>query len=435
MAFLPHWPKQTKLQSSIILGTERVLSALNLLGDPHKCLPPVIHVAGTNGKGSTVAYVTNTLTVAGYRVHVNTSPHLIEFNERIVLAGNQISDAMLFQVMEEVRIIAEKHSIYLTMFEAQTVGAFIAYANVPADFLVLEVGMGGRSDATNVFDEVMISIITSISFDHEQFLGNTLPAIAFEKAGIIKPHCPCVIGKQSSDEVYSLLEAYSESMESKTLMYGTGWQCQKTENSILFQSELMTHEFPLPSLIGDHQVDNAGNAIAAIALMKKEYGLSISVKNIIQGLLTTKWPARMELVTSPIIRNSLPNTWKVYLDGAHNNGGAEVLANWAKQQQDPVYLVLGMTKGKDIKGFLSILKPYIRCVCGVCVRHELNSQRGEVVRQMAEELGMSAAAFDYLPSALSWITNVESGENINILICGSLYLAGDIKRIENGLLV
>ena len=438
MVFLPHWPKSTKLSQAIILGTERVLNALEFFGNPQHRLPPVIHVSGTNGKGSTVSYIANILRTAGHKTHVYTSPHLVDYNERIVINDRQISDAHLFDIMEECRIMVEKHSLMLTWFEAATVAAINAFSRASADFLVLEVGMGGRSDATNVIDNPYLSIITSISFDHREFLGDTLPAIAFEKAGIIKPNCPCVIGKQTDENVYKLLEAYADSMHSTLLGYGGGgWLCRKIDNGLMqFESKYLTTELPVPSLIGDHQIDNAGNAVAALTLAKHVHKLDISVEQISNGLITTRWPARMERVLSKFVTDNIPQSWEVYLDGAHNDGGALALSEWAKQNSSfPIYLILGMTKGKDVLSFLSILKPHVKFVCGICVHRELNSERGEAISAVADLLTIPTKAFDYLPRALQWITQNEQHPQVKILICGSLYLASDIKRMESGILV
>ena len=437
MVFLPHWPKQTKLNTQIILGTERVERALKYLGDPHLRVPPVIYVAGTNGKGSTVSYMVRILEESGYRVHSFTSPHLIDFNERIVLSGQKISDDHLFSIMEECRIMVETHSVLLTLFEATTVAAFLAFANTPADFLVLEIGMGGRSDATNVIANPFLSIVTSISFDHQEFLGDTLPAIAFEKAGIIKPHAPCVVGRQSSEEVVALLDAYATTMESPKMIYGKNWSCERSgEDKLSFFADGRSLDFPLPSLLGEHQIENAGNAIAGSLLLNSVHGVGISNDQIAAALKSTYWPARLELITSNVVRRDMPDGWNLYLDGAHNTGGAIALAQWAKQNAEvPLYLVLGMTKGKNVEEFLAVLKPHVTFVCGVCVQRELHAQRGVVISSYAKGLGIPTEAFDYLPSALDYIAEHESRDRVNILICGSLYLASDIKRMEQGVLL
>ena len=447
MIFVPHWPKTFGKKIQIDLKLDRMMEVLNRLENPHLKIPPVIHVAGTNGKGSTVSYVRNILQKAGYKVHAYTSPHLIHFNERIVLNGEQISDNYLFEIMERTRIAAESKPILsdgnigLTLFEATTAASFIAFSEVPADFLIMEVGMGGRLDATNVITNTILSIITPVDIDHSEFLGDTIEKIAHEKAGIMRSGVPCIIVKQKKDGS-NVLAYHAKLLKAPVLRFGEEFICEDASNKEDFLlshlkdgKKIDSQVYPKPKLIGDHQIENVSGAIAAIEVLNSRGHCEVYYEDICNGITETYWPARIEPIKKGKIVEMLPNkNWELFLDGAHNTHGAGALARWAeKRKEKPLYIIFGTTKGKDVTEYLKILKPHVRFVCGICVNHETNAQRGTVISEIASSLDIPTKAFDFLPNAIKYITEIESDDTI-ILICGSLYLAGDVMKINENMI-
>ncbi|WP_339048773.1 folylpolyglutamate synthase/dihydrofolate synthase family protein [Candidatus Mesenet endosymbiont of Phosphuga atrata] len=426
---MPHWPKPLGFRPQDF-GLDRISNLLNRLGNPEKKLPPVIHVAGTNGKGSTIAFINFIMKAAGYKVHAYTSPHLINFNERITVAGKHIADRELYNVLEECRIAAE--GIPITFFEGTTAAAFLAFSRVKADILLIEVGMGGRLDATNVIDNPLLTIITSISLEHTEYLGPTVEIIAGEKAGIIKPNVTCVIAPQQ-DSVMRMLEFYASKNKSPLYRGGYEWICKQHDNHTMsFNSSVQSLKLPLPSLQGAHQIINAGNAIAACSILSGKYNYNIDYEHIASGIKKTYWPARLEHVKSGQLIDMLPNGWKLFIDGAHNPAGAQVLSEWiADNFKKGVYIILGVTKDKDIEGFLRYIKPHAKLLCAVCVKSEPRSQNAKFVKEKAVAAGINAIACDSLSDAISKILNEATCSEIkNIIICGSLFLAADFM-LEN----
>ncbi len=364
---------------------------------------------------------------AGIRAHVYTSPHLVEFNERIVLSGEQISDAYLDEILAECE--AASSGIQTTFFEATTAAAFLAFSKVEADITLVEVGMGGRLDATNVVEPIM-SIITSISLDHTSSLGTTVELIAGEKSGIIKRGTSCVVAPQETESIMRTIEYYA--MRDQALLYrgGIEWSCKKSSGRMLFSTGEASYEFPLPSLPGDHQVINAGNAIAACSILSGKFGYKIDYEDIVGGLTNTRWPARLERITSGFIPKLLPKGWRLFLDGAHNPAGAQVLSDWIEQSTSGgLYLIVGMTRGKDSKTFLSCLKKHIKFLCAVCVKSEPRAQLAEELAQDAAELGIPSSAESDIQSSIRKILSIgDSGPEPTILVCGSLFLAGDLLK-------
>lgn len=417
---MPHWPKPLgKRPRSYNLNN--ITELLERLGNPHKKISPVIHVAGTNGKGSTIAFIKQILNESGYKVHVYTSPHLIYFNERIVLADKLISNSYLHSILEECRAIADDMEI--TFFEGTTAGAFLAFSKIDADITLIETGMGGRLDATNIVENSLLNIITPISLDHQEFLGNSLELIAAEKAGIIKSNSSCIIAKQE-DEVRRVLEKRAIEKRSSVYRQGFEWNCMRENANMIFESRGEIIELPLPSLRGNHQITNAGTAIAAITILAKKYNYKISYEDIVRGIKNTYWPARLEKITTGKLANLLP--LEIFLDGAHNIAGAEAILEWAKEQNKDIYCIIGMTKERDSQAFLKILKPIIKFLCCTCVKSEPRSQTAESLYFAATEVGIPAKACDSLTSALQQIGNL-SQKGI-VLICGSLFLAGDVLK-------
>ncbi|NSM56202.1 bifunctional folylpolyglutamate synthase/dihydrofolate synthase [Wolbachia endosymbiont of Atemnus politus] len=431
MIYMPHWPKPLGSRPKDF-SLERVKSFLSKLGSPEKKMPPIIHIAGTNGKGSTLSFVRCVMQAAGYKVHAYTSPHLVNFNERIVVAGSYIDDDELYSLLEEYRTVVADQPI--TLFEATTVVAFLAFSRHKADVTLIEVGMGGRLDATNVIDNPILTIVTSIAFDHMEYLGPTVEIIAGEKAGIMKPNVPCVIAPQEKS-IMSTLEFHA--INKKSLLYRGGfeWNCSKQDSRMVFQSAIQSIKFPLPSLKGDHQIINAGNAIAACSILSGKCGFDIGEEDIASGLQHTYWPARLELIKEGNLISLLPKDWQLFLDGAHNNDGAKVLSEWVKDNfAEGIYIIFGVTRNRNVEEFLEHLKPYIRLLCAVCVKSEPKATNTELIRKGANNIGISTIECESISDAiLNHILKTPIQNVKTILICGSLFLARDFA-IENRLL-
>ncbi|QXK92009.1 bifunctional folylpolyglutamate synthase/dihydrofolate synthase [Neoehrlichia mikurensis] len=424
MVHMPHWPKPLGFRPSDLL-LDRMIQILNNLGNPEKKLPPVIHVAGTNGKGSTIAFINSILRAAGLKVHVYTSPHLVDFNERIILNGEKICDGYLHEILEECREASK--DIPLTFFEGTTTAALLAFSRVDADIVLIETGMGGRLDATNVVYPI-VTIITSISLEHIESLGETLELIAIEKAGIMKHNTTCVIAPQESESVMTVLEKCA--IKKKSIIYrgGIDWCCNKSDNMMVFSNNIETSSFPMPGLLGDHQIINAGNAISTCSILSGKFNYKIDYDDITQGLSEVYWPARLEKIKKGVLFDMLPKLWSLFLDGAHNPAGAKVLSNWMKQQNnDEIYVICGMTRDKDTIAFLGYLKPFTKHLCSVCVKYEPRAQTAQEILQAALYLNMSVSTHDTLRSAVGKILSIgNQNSSVIILICGSLFLAGDV---------
>ena len=333
MVYLPHWPIPSSLGRREINYEsvfERMEFALKKLGNPHQKLPPVIHVAGTNGKGSTAALIAQIFSCAGYKTHIYTSPHLHDCNERIVLAGEKISDDFLFEIMEETRIAAacDKDSPPLTFMESFTIGAFLAFSKVPADVLIIECGLGGRIDASNILEEKLACVITPISFDHTEYLGNYLQRIALEKAMIMRPQSPLIVASQPN-EAREIIEILARDQNIQTYFYDKNFSVVMAEESGEFDLEFcgkIIENLPKPSLLGSHQYINFATAIATILAIGEKF--KIDEDHIRQAIATVKWPSRLEKVENnlnKILKNPKSEIW---IDGAHNEAGAFALARW-----------------------------------------------------------------------------------------------------------
>lgn len=429
MVKLPHWPiPYFSLPANLSL--ERMNELMKCMGNPHRLLPPTIHVAGTNGKGSTIAFLKSILQSAGYKVHTYTSPHIIRYNERICLAGQEIDDDSLFRSIEYARLAAD--GMALTFFEGTTAAAFHAFANHEADVLLLETGMGGEFDATNIITNPIATIITSIDYDHMEYLGPNLKDIARAKSGIMKQGSPCIISLQYQEP----LEALLESAISKRIGVFTGgvdWNVKELSESFLFIDDQGETEFPMPSLLGHHQVVNAGAAIACLQCLE---GFKIRYRDIIQGITEAKWMGRLHKI-SPPISLKLPLSWELWIDGAHNVGGAAALANnldlWKGKK---VVLINGRTKDRDIEGFLAPFLGKVESISCVNVMSEPKSEDPEKISEIAHDLGFKdVLCFDNISDAIMYYVNCakEGGditlkESVVILIAGSLYLFADIMK-------
>lgn len=404
----------------IDLTLARVDRLLAELGNPERSIPPVIHIAGTNGKGSTQAMIRAGLEAGGDRVHAYTSPHLARFHERIRLAGELISEPALTALLDEcVRVNGPDE---ITFFEITTCAAFLAFARTPADWTLLEVGLGGRLDATNVVEKPRLTIITPVSIDHQQFLGETLAEIAGEKAGIIKRGVPVIVGPQS-DEALAVIEAKATRMGAPILAFGQHWNAFEDRGRLVYQDENGLLDLPLPNLPGPHQIQNAGAAIAALrALGRDETACEAAVTRAI-------WPARMQRLRHGPLVNAAPKV-ELWLDGGHNPAGGEaVAATLAQMPRRETHLICGMLNTKDVTGYMVPLAPHVTRLHAVSIPGEKNTLPAEVTRDAARAAGMEAVEAGSVSEALARIA--ATSPEARVLICGSLYLAGTVLR-ENG---
>ncbi|SMH55444.1 bifunctional folylpolyglutamate synthase/dihydrofolate synthase [Azospirillum agricola] len=422
----------------IDLSLDRVHRLLAALGHPERRLPPVVHVAGTNGKGSTVAFLRAMLEAAGYRVHVYTSPHLVRFHERIRLAGALIDDDHLASLLEECERANAGGPI--TFFEVTTVAAFLAFSRVPADVVLLETGLGGRLDATNVVDRPAVTAITRISYDHRQFLGNSLMEIASEKAGIFKPGVPVVLAVQPAADALKALSLRAGAIGAPI----QEWSATPQPGGFRFESAKRRVDLPMPGLPGAHQIGNAGLALACLDHLP----LAVDDAAVIRGLAAVEWPARLQRLRRGPLVEALPVDWELWLDGGHNDSAGEVLArqavDWAAapdasgdssgaagEAPRPLLLIYGMLASKDPYEFLAPLAPFAHAMRTVAIPGEEASLTAEESAEAGRTCGIQdTAAAAGVAEALASLTEGRDGP-ARVLICGSLYLAGAVLA-ENG---
>ncbi len=410
----------------IDLTLGRIETLLARLGNPESRLPPVIHVAGTNGKGSVIAALRAMLEAAGLRVHVYTSPHLVRFNERIRLAGKIIEDDHLSAVLEECESVNDGDPI--TYFEITTAAAFLAFARTPGDVVLLETGLGGRLDATNVIDKPALTIITPVSMDHQQYLGDTLIEIIGEKVGIVKPGVLCLAAKQERKEekkFCKLVEAAGAALS----IEGKDWHVRKTADGMVFESirdgVKRAREFPRPSLAGAHQLRNAGLAIAALDNLE---GFKVPDSAIALGLKSIEWPARLQRLNSGPLVDMLPDGWELWLDGGHNTAAAKTIVGHARSWRDkPLHMIFGMLNSKEPSDFLRQLEGRLGQFRGLAIPGEQNSLSAQDVTNAALSWRMEAAPADSVAAALEDIVK-QQPDPARVLIAGSLYLAGTVLQ-------
>ena len=405
----------------IDLTLDRVLRLLAALDHPERRLPPVIHLAGTNGKGSTLAMIRAGLEGAGKSAHAYTSPHLVRFHERIRVAGKLIEEPVLSALLLECETVNQ--AIPITYFEITTCAAFLAFARTAADFTLLEVGLGGRLDATNVIDKPRLSIITPVSFDHPQYLGNTVAEIAFEKAGILKRGVTCIVGPQP-DDALDVIEKQAQRVGAPLLVHGQHWHVGTEHGRLVFQDETGLLDLPLPNLIGAHQVQNAGAAIAALRF------LGFGEDACRAAVTRAEWPARMQRLRSGPLVAAAPDA-EIWLDGGHNAACGQALAeSLLDLPKRPLHMICGMLNTKDIGGYLAPLAPLVKSFYGVGIPNEINTLPAEKTVFEAVRAGMQQAEVaDSVLAATSAIAAIEP--KARIMICGSLYLAGQVLR-DNG---
>ena len=404
----------------IDLTLDRMWRCLNAVGDPHLRVPPVIHVAGTNGKGSTQAMIRAGIEAAGQSAHAYTSPHLARFHERIRVAGEIISEDRLSAYLDEVYAANGGGSI--TYFEITTVAAFLAFAREKADWTLLEVGLGGRHDATNVIAEPALTIITKIDLDHQQFLGNTIPEIAFQKAGIIKRNVPVVVGPQH-DAALEVIEKEAQRFGAPVLAYGQHWHVGQENGRMVYQDERGLLDLPLPNLRGPHQVGNAGMAIAAL----RHLGFDEAA---CEGAVTSAyWPARMQrLREGPLVDRA--KRAELWLDGGHNPAAGKALAETLEGlPKRPTHMICGMLSTKAVVGYLRPLAAHAETLHAVAIPGEAATLSAEDTAAATSDVGLETHVAASVSEALDAI--LSHTPDARVLICGSLYLAGAILR-ENG---
>jgi dihydrofolate synthase/folylpolyglutamate synthase len=412
----------------IDLDLGRMWRILARLGDPHKRLPPVIHVAGTNGKGSTIAYLRHIMEAASLRVQAYTSPHLVRFHERIRICGSLIDEEELAELLEECEAVNGAEPI--TFFEITTAAAFLAFSRASADYLLLEVGLGGRLDATNVIERPAACIITAIDYDHQQYLGDTLSLIAREKAGILKRGCPAVVGLEP-DEARAEIERVAARVGVPLAIAGQDWQSFEQHGRLVFQDENGLLDLPLPQLRGRHQIDNAGNALAAIRLLGDP---RIAEPHIAAGLRSAIWPARMQRLGPGRLLALVAADSELWLDGGHNPSAAKVLAQAFSELNErhsrPLVLIWGMLNTKDVAGFIACFQGVAGRVIALRIAGEENAVEAEELATAARRHGLPAETAASLETALAQAALVVPAPRI--LICGSLYLAGRVLAANEG---
>jgi dihydrofolate synthase / folylpolyglutamate synthase len=413
----------------IDLKLERTLALLEQLGSPHKKLPPVIHVAGTNGKGSTIAFMRAMLEASGKKVHVYTSPHLVEFNERIRLAGSLVSEAQLLDAFE--RCEATNAGAPITVFEMTTVAAFLLFSEVPADVLLLEVGLGGRYDATNVVDAPLATVITPISIDHREYLGETIDKIAYEKAGIIKRGVTTIIAAQTH-QARDVIEAEAARLGSPLVFDGQDFSCFEEHGRLIYQDEHGLLDLPLPKLLGRHQY---GNAATAIATLRTVYGDDFLPSAIETGLLKVEWPARMQRLTHGALAKLAPAGSELWLDGGHNAAGGQALADLLGEMEEktsrPLILIVGMLAHKEISAFLKLFTGIAQEIYPVDNFNQPTSCPADELAIIARNMGLNAAIAGNIHEIMRFLAARHWSIPPRILICGSLYLAGEILKINH----
>jgi dihydrofolate synthase/folylpolyglutamate synthase len=418
----------------IDLSLDRLQHLLAALDHPEKKLPPIIHVAGTNGKGSTIAFLRAILEAAGKRVHTYTSPHLVRFNERFRLGapgeGKLVSDEELTAVMEECERVNAGAPI--TVFEITTAAGLLLFARHPADVLLLEVGLGGRLDATNVIENPLATIITRVSIDHTDFLGDSLEKIASEKAGILKRGVPAVIAAQSRDAL-AVIERQAAKVHAPLKIAGEDWTATEERGRLVYQDEAGLLDLPPPRLYGRHQYENAGLAIAALRTIKQ---FTIPAAAFDTGMAKADWPARLHRLGHGPLVDLAPAGSELWLDGGHNPDGgraiAAALADLEERVSRPLVLIVGMLANKDCEGFLSNFAGLARRTIAVPVPGAEKGLTAEAVAGTARAIGLSATSRDSLSEALDAARKLDLDPPPRILITGSLYLAGEVLR-ENGM--
>ncbi|WP_273756187.1 folylpolyglutamate synthase/dihydrofolate synthase family protein [Bartonella sp. MM73XJBT] len=410
------------------LSLERILYLLEYLGNPHLKLAPVIHIAGTNGKGSACAICRALLESAGYRVHVYSSPHLVNWNERFRIGqkggGQLVTESQLAETIREIIKVYRQKPI--TIFEILTAAAFMLFSTHPADVVILEVGLGGRFDATNVINKPAVSLIMPIDYDHETFLGNTIAQIAFQKGGIIKPAVPVVISKQDHDETLSVLTTLADKNKAPYSLFCQDYQSYTEHGRMVFQNNQGLMDLPLPNLIGTHQIANAGAALEAV----HQAGFRLSEHAISYALRKIYWPARMQHLTHGYLVDQLSPHIDLWLDGGHNPAAGKAVAaeltKWRKKTNRPFIMIAGMLNTKDAVGYFRPLANLVDKVYTIPLTESTAGICPTILAESARKAGIFSTPQPHLKDTLQKIKTEH--QDAIVLIAGSLYLAGDILR-------
>jgi dihydrofolate synthase / folylpolyglutamate synthase len=407
----------------IDLSLDRMQRILAKLGHPEKNLPPIIHIGGTNGKGSTQAFLRSIMEAAELKVHAYTSPHLVKFHERIRVAGDLISEENLSALLEECEVANSGEPI--TFFEITTAAAFLAFARTPADYLLLEVGLGGRLDATNVIPPPKACCITSLGLDHQQFLGDTIELIAGEKAGIIKHGVTCVLGTMPQ-AARDAIEAVAEQVQAPLSISGQDWDVYSQHGRMVFQDADGLLDLPLPALGGPHQIGNAGNAIAVLRAIHDQ---RIADAHIAEGLKSVSWPARLQRLKGGALSGHLNDSSELWLDGGHNADAGVVLAEAMRQMpQKPLIIIWGMLNTKDATQFFRPLAALADHVVTLSIPNESNAIPANQLAETVRSLHTQASTATDVVNAVRQASSLKPAARI--LICGSLYLAGHVLAAE-----
>ena len=411
----------------IDLSLGRILKLLKRLGNPHLKLPPTIHVAGTNGKGSTIAFLRSIFENNDYKVHTYTSPHLINFNERIRVNSQIIDNENLIELLEECEFYNKNDPI--TFFEITTAAAYLCFSKKQADILLLETGLGGRFDATNVISDKICSVLTPISMDHMTFLGNSIKSITREKIGIFKRNRPAIISPQTK-EALEVIEKEVSQKNIELFKYGSDWEIiKKSREKFLMRIFEEEFEVPKPKLFGEHQIYNAGLAITVSKILKD---FSFDNKKIYDGVHETFWPARMQQIDNGKLKEIAGKNYELWLDGGHNSHASEMLLdNLKKWEKDNLFLIFGMINGKEPKEFLTKIFPLIKSLQVIPIKKHQFIGSKEIQQIFKDEYGIIRPE-KTIQNAIKYITNNFTGGKI--IICGSLYLAGDVLK-SNGSLI
>lgn len=410
----------------IDLSLDRLTALLAKIGNPHEKLPPIIHVAGTNGKGSTTAFMRAILEAAGLRVHVYSSPHLVRFHERIRIAGELIGERELCDRLLAAE--AANDGAPITFFEITSAAAFAAFADHEADITLLEVGLGGRFDTTNVIPRAAVSVITPVDLDHQEFLGHDLATIAHEKAGILRPQVPAIIGPQHP-QVEAAIRAEAERLGAPALWHGQDWLSYAENGRLIFQYANGLLDLPLPGLPGHHQLINAGAAIAALLALGDE---NIAAPAIAHGLSHVSWPGRLQRLDKGVLYRTLNKQSELWLDGGHNPAAGRVLAaalaDMEERDPKPLFLICGMLSNKDAAGFLENFQGLAAAVHAIPVPDEASSMPADELMATARKLELRSIAHNDAATAIEMIEKERPDQSTRIVICGSLYLAGSILK-------
>ena len=410
--------------SLIDLSLNRILQLLKKIGDPQNSLPCPIHIAGTNGKGSCLAFLQAICEAANLTVHRYTSPHLVRFSERITVAGRTLPDTQIVELLEECEEANRGQEI--TFFEITTAAAFLAFSRTKADVTLVETGLGGRFDATNVIERPSLTAITPVAMDHMRFLGNTLDAIAFEKAGILKSQVPAIISKQINT-AQTVINKRAKEIDAPLILQGREWDVRSETNGICVIDKNKEINLPLPALPGLHQHNNAAQAVITALQIPN---VDISETALAAGLKSTVWPARMQLITSGHIISKLPRFWKVWVDGGHNAAAAEVISDFCKHwKEQNTIIIFSSTNTRDPTAFLKNLSYAPSKIICIKIPDEASSLSADDCSQAAKKQGFKSETAESIMHALQIATSLANSGNI--LICGSLYLAGAFLK-QNG---